>query len=213
MHTHVYARTRARAVRKVSVWPGHATFSRTHTHTRVPMRRGRHCVTVTTLSFYVTSRASDTRQKRRLLYMWERYVSTYERVPIRAGKGICPHCAASKKEVSHVILRVSGTLKSGFAGLSPSAITRKKVRRQAPRYYDRSPSSGTRLSIDCRRKKTCVLAHDWVMFRRRIICSINNNCTILEAIYKATCINISLIISILRRKQPSSVLTERNQPS
>jgi len=65
MRARTRARARAQAVRKVSVWPGHATFSRsrarTRTHTRVPVRRGRHCVTVTTLSFYVTSRARSTR--------------------------------------------------------------------------------------------------------------------------------------------------------
>lgn len=56
----IRARTRARAVRKVSVCPGHATFSprtRTHACTHTPSGRAGHCVTVTTLSFYVTSRA------------------------------------------------------------------------------------------------------------------------------------------------------------
>lgn len=56
----IRARTRARAVRKVSVCPGHATFSprtRAHACTHTPSGRAGHCVTVTTLSFYVTSRA------------------------------------------------------------------------------------------------------------------------------------------------------------
>lgn len=52
----IRARTRARAVRKVSVCPGHATFSprtRTHACTHTPSSRAGHCVTVTTLSFYM----------------------------------------------------------------------------------------------------------------------------------------------------------------
>ena len=56
-------RTCAYAVRKVSVCPGHATFSpRTCTHACTHTCPGRawHCVTVTTLSFYMTSRARPT---------------------------------------------------------------------------------------------------------------------------------------------------------
>ena len=65
-----FGRTRARAVRKVSVCPGHATFSprtrthaRTHARSHTPSGRSVHCVTVTTLSFYVTSRVRPTNMR------------------------------------------------------------------------------------------------------------------------------------------------------
>lgn len=143
---YICARIRARAVRKVSVWPGHATFSRTHTHTHVPVRRGRYCVTVTTLSFYVTSRASNMQQKRQLFYMWEARINLH----LYTRGHTCPHCVASKKEASHVISCIDpgATLKSGFA-IGDHA---KRPEDGPGVLWSISPSSDTRLSIGCRQK-------------------------------------------------------------
>lgn len=111
--------------------------------TRTYARRGRHCVTVTTLSFYVTSRASNARQKRHLLYMGEARIRVYTCVHARARTHVASKKAASRR----FIPCVPGTLKSGF-GLSPFSDRAERQPKTAPGYYDRSPSSDTRLSVD-----------------------------------------------------------------
>lgn len=177
---HVCTYTRARAVRKVSVWPGHATFSCTHTrtHTHVPMRRGRYCVTVTTLSFYVTSRASSTQQKRRFFYMWEARINMRGHMSTsrRVEKGGEPRYLVRPECDVEIRIRRS------------SAITQKGSPKTASKYYDRSPSSDTRLSIDCRRKTHVFSARNWVMIQETgEYIQKNNICIILETTCKTNC--------------------------
>lgn len=142
---HMFAR--AQTVRKVSVWAGPRNFL-AHAHARLSaawpaLRNGNDSLFLCDIM-----RVRHAAEETTLLYVR----GTYERVLTHASEDTYPHCVASKKEVNHVISRVPGTLKSGFADISPSAITQKSPK-TAPKYYDRSPSSDTRSIAD--RKRMC----------------------------------------------------------